>query len=347
MRLLVIRLSAMGDVALVVPALKAVINRYPAIEILMLTRQGFSPLFKNMERVTCINADVSNRHKGLSGLYQLYKEIKHQYKPEKVIDLHDVMRSWVLCALFKKDGIPFFKINKGRTGKKALTRKEDKQFIQLKHSAIRYLDVFAAAGYPAQMDDSSFGFDSAIAPNDFLAAQNLLPKDRPWIGVAPFARHTEKTWPLIKMQQVIKTLSQKGYVILLFGGGKEEIENFERLKELFPNVIIVAGNLSLTKELGVMRQLDVMITMDSANMHLAAISGIPVVSIWGATHSYAGFGPLNGNEKYIVQIPYEELPCRPCSVFGNKPCFRGDHACMEWIAPARVVAVVEDVLQKG
>lgn len=345
MRLLVIRLSAMGDTALVVPALKAVLNQYPELQINLLTRSAFIPMFQKIERVNCIIADVNNKHKGLQGLYQLYKEIIHQYKPDKVIDLHDVMRSWILCALLKKDRIPFYRIDKGKIGKKALTRKDNKQFIQLKHSVDRYLDVFSKAGFPAQVSMTNFDFGLTSIPDDFVEKHQLLPKSTPWIGIAPFARHVEKTWPLEKMRQVIRELSYKNYCIFLFGGGQEEIDAFEELKIQFPNIIVVAGKLSLTKELGLIKELDLMISMDSANMHLAAISGIPTVSIWGATHSYAGFGPLNGNDKYMVQIPKSELSCRPCSVFGNKPCFRGDHACMEWIEPERVIRVVESILQ--
>jgi ADP-heptose:LPS heptosyltransferase len=343
MNLLAIRLSAMGDTALVVPALNAVLQQHPDVTITMLTRPAFTPLFKNMERVQCIAADVKSKHKGVPGLYRLYKEIKKQQKPGKIIDLHDVMRSWVLCSFFKKDGIPYFRIDKGRKEKKALTRKEDKKFVQLKHSVNRYLDVFAKAGFPAQLTYNSSGFNAAEVPHEFLKEHNLFPKNKLWVGIAPFAKHVEKIWPLSKMELVIQDLIQKNYQLFLFGG-KEESAAFEKLKQRFPEIFIIAGKLSLTKELVLIKHLDLMISMDSANMHLAAISGIPVVSVWGATHSFAGFGPLNGNEKYIVQIPHAELSCRPCSVFGNKPCFRSDHACMEWISVERIMDKIDEVL---
>lgn len=345
MNLLVIRLSAMGDTALVVPVLNTILQQYPDLRITMLTRPAFVPMFEEIERVDCVAADIKNRHKGTPGLYRLYKEIKTHRKPDIVIDLHDVIRSWILCAFFKKDGIPYYRIDKGRKEKKALVRKKNKIFIQLKHSVDRYLDVFAAAGYPAKLKDDIFRFSSAEYPQAFVEQHQLSPKDKRWIGIAPFAKHQEKMWPLEKMKQVIQSCTEKGYQIFLFGGGKEEIVAFKTLKQDFPDAIIVAGELSLTKELGLIKNLNLMVTMDSANMHMAAISGIPVVSIWGATHPYAGFGPLNGNEKYIVQISHEELDCRPCSVFGNKPCFRGDHACMEWITAQQVMNMIEVALK--
>jgi len=87
-----------------------------------------------------------------------------------------------------------------------------------------------------------------------------------------------------------------------------------------------------------------MISMDSANMHLASLFGVPVVSVWGATHPFAGFMGFGQSPDRAVQI--DDLECRPCSVFGNKPCFRGDHACMEWITPERVLEKVGQVLYK-
>ena len=84
--------------------------------------------------------------------------------------------------------------------------------------------------------------------------------------------------------------------------------------------------------------------MDSGNMHLAALSGVPVLSIWGATHPDAGFGPWGQGEEAILQIPTDELTCRPCSVFGNKPCWRGDLACLTSISVETVAAGVGRML---
>ena len=90
-----------------------------------------------------------------------------------------------------------------------------------------------------------------------------------------------------------------------------------------------------------MSHLDLMISMDSANMHLASLVNTPVVSVWGATHPYAGFLGWNQSPENIVQT---DLPCRPCSVYGRKQCLRGDIACMESITPQSIVDKVESIL---
>ncbi len=86
-----------------------------------------------------------------------------------------------------------------------------------------------------------------------------------------------------------------------------------------------------------MNHLDAMLCMDSANMHLASLAGIPVVSIWGATHPYCGFSPWNAAPDSMIGLPVE---CRPCSVFGNKACHRGDYICLTAISPEVVAAKV-------
>jgi ADP-heptose:LPS heptosyltransferase len=112
---------------------------------------------------------------------------------------------------------------------------------------------------------------------------------------------------------------------------------------LFKNKFLINKNVNLTfsEELMLISHLDGMISMDSANMHLASIYGVPVVSIWGATHPFLGFYGYGQDPERIVQA---ELFCRPCSVFGNKPCYRGDFACMKMIEPQTIIDKTEKVL---
>ena len=90
----------------------------------------------------------------------------------------------------------------------------------------------------------------------------------------------------------------------------------------------------MSDELILMSHLDVMVSMDSSNMHMASLVGTKVVSIWGATHPYAGFMGWRQSEENAVQL---DMPCRPCSVYGNKPCLRGDYACMNNISPEMII----------
>src|SRR5690606_16458555 len=115
-------------------------------------------------------------------------------------------------------------------------------------------------------------------------------KTSKWIGVAPFAAHKSKMYPLELMKQVIEALS-KDYKVILFGGGKKEMAVLNDFKRCFENVINTSGKFTIGEELDVMSNLDVMVSMDSGNAHLAAMLGVKVVTIWGVTHPFAGFAP--------------------------------------------------------
>ncbi len=144
------------------------------------------------------------------------------------------------------------------------------------------------------------------------------------------------------MEAAIRQLRERTDAdILLFGGGKEETAKLEALAGRIKGLQVVAGKHSLETELQLISGLTVMVSMDSANMHLASLFGVPVVSVWGATHPFAGFMGFGQKEENAVQL---DLYCRPCSVFGSKPCFRGDHACMEELAPGHIVDAVTRLL---
>jgi ADP-heptose:LPS heptosyltransferase len=335
MRILVTRLSALGDVALLVPVLKKFTDQHPEHELMVVSRSFLKPLFDPLP-VRFYAAEVYGKHKGLKGLWRLHKELRKAFDPELVLDMHAVMRTHVLGNFFKLQGIPLFQIKKGRPEKKALTAKTNKVFTPLKHSAVRYAEVFASAGFDFHFDPLHpplMQYSSPLADSFVQEEIALLDKT---IGIAPFAFHQGKMWPKEKMQKAIEALAEEGYQLILFGG-PEDSDELSVWAYTLPNTQSVAGRFDLATELAIIQQLPVMLTMDSSNMHFAALVGTPVVSIWGSTHPYAGFAPLGKNENTYVQVPHSELSCRPCSVFGNKPCWRGDYACLEHISPQGVV----------
>lgn len=341
--LLVIRNSAMGDVALTVPAIKAVLDAYPEVKITMVSHQEFAPFFEGMARLMFFGADYKSEHKGFLGILKLTLQLKKLGPFDVVLDLHSVIRSWLITSQFSAIGTPVFRIDKGRKDKKALTRKKQKVFKRLKPSYERYADVFHKAGFPITIDDGPWLHHPQF-PEDFIEGQRLLPKTRRWIGIAPFSRHHGKNWPENKTKQLVQDLTENGHIVFLFGGGKEEKAKLEEWASVYPNVYSLAERFTLNNELGIIQQMDMMVTMDSSNLHMASLVGTPAVSIWGSTHSYAGFEPLGKNKTLKVEVDPTDLTCRPCSVFGNKPCFRGDYACLHWIEVKDVRSKINQVL---
>ncbi|MBR5081372.1 MAG: glycosyltransferase family 9 protein [Bacteroidales bacterium] len=334
-KLLVIRFSALGDIAMSVPVVHDLAVQYPDLDITMLSREMARPLFESMpENVHFIAADLKGRHKGLLGLCRLWRDA-HLNDSDYIADFHGVLRTWWLrtegCLRRKKVA----KIDKGRKGKKALTRQEDKVLVQQATSFERYAKVLEQLGFPTKLEFEKLDYSS------FCETQKA--PGETWIGIAPFAKHEAKVYPLEKMEQVIKALSERANTTLfLFGGGAEESQQIEALCAKYDHVQPAKNPQGLKGELALMGQLDVMLSMDSANMHLASLVGTPVVSVWGGTHPYAGFLGWNQKTEDCVQL---DLPCRPCSVYGNKPCQRGDYACMNGITPEQIIGKLSPYLR--
>lgn len=329
-KLLVIRFSALGDIAMTVPVVHDLAMQYPELDITMLSREMARPLLERMPKnVHFIAADLKGRHKGLLGLCRLWRDA-YLSDFDYIADFHDVLRTWWLrtegCLRRKKVA----KIDKGRKGKKALTRQKNKVFMQQATSFERYAKVLGQLGFPIKFQFVKLDYSA------FCETQKA--DDETWVGIAPFAKHPAKVYPLEKMELVIKTLSERENTrVFLFGGGAEESQQIESLCSKYNNVQPAKSQQGLRGELALMGQLDVMLSMDSANMHLASLVGTRVVSIWGGTHPYAGFLGWNQKAEDCVQI---DLPCRPCSVYGNKPCSRGDYACMNGITPEQIIRAI-------
>jgi len=343
--ILAIRFSALGDAAMTLPVMQQVLVQNPDIHIVFVSSRNWGALCKGIPGLTFFPADLKGRHKGLPGLYRLFRDISRAHRIQAVADLHEVLRSKIVRTFFRLKGVPVAVIDKGRAGKKALTRKENKILQPLTSTIERYAAVFRQLGCSCDLPGAP-AFTSPWPLNDRITAVTGPAGQDTWIGLAPFATYEEKTYPLEKMEQVLAALAQlPQHKVLLFGGGVQEVAQLAALAQRYPRTVVVAGRFSLEEELAIISRLQVMISMDSANMHLASLFGVPVVSIWGATHPFAGFMGYGQSLDRAVQLP--DLYCRPCSVFGNKPCFRGDHACMEWIAPESVVEKVRLVLQKA
>lgn len=326
-KLLIIRFSALGDIAMTVPVVHDLAVQYPDLEITMLSRPMAEPLFEKLpNNVHFVAADLSGSHKGLFGLNRLLREI-HFKDFGYIADFHNVLRSqWLrfVCRLFGKK---VAKIDKGRKGKKALTRQKNKVFVQQATSFERYAKALEQLGFPIKPQFTKLDYSS------FCGTQKATKET--WIGVAPFAKHEAKVYPLEKMEQVIKVLSEReNTTVFLFGGGEGEKRQIAELCSKYSNVQTAQCQEGLKGELALMGQLDVMLSMDSANMHLASLVGTRVVSVWGGTHPYAGFLGWNQKASDCIQL---DLPCRPCSVYGNKPCLRGDYACLKGITPEQII----------
>ncbi len=326
-RVLVIRLTAMGDAAMAAAAVGALRERYTDLKISVLTTPFFRPFFREIPGIDFVAFDKKGRHKGFFGLFRLWRDIRREHPVYTVADLHNVLRTKVLRALFRLSGSRVAVIDKGRREKRALTRFHHKIWKPLKPTIARYGDVLGRLGFPIDIPPQAERRRHPI-PEVFGTKENT------WIGIAPFAQHAGKSYPLEKMEKVVDRLSRNAdNRLFVFGGGAEEQAVAEAWAAKYPNVVSAIGKVPLGQELSLISNLDCMVSMDSSAMHMASLYAVPVVSVWGATHPYAGFMGWGQSEANAVQ---RDLPCRPCSVYGSKPCRHGDYRCLQSIEPQKI-----------
>ena len=338
------------------PVVREAAEQNKDCEFTVLSKVACGALFEGLaENVRFIGADVKGEYKGLSGLLRLFKELHAQHF-DCVVDMHDVLRTKVLRKLFRLHGYEVHKINKHRELRRLITAEGDKkQLRQLPTAFENYQSALRECGLNGNVNVNG---NHRFASVNYQLSSELCSPEHPRsartvnsplkIGIAPFAAHQGKIYPLEKMEEVIVNVNVLALQlvlrrfaepvpvkIFLFGGGDEELAIMRRWAEKYDNVRLAADEChGLKEELELMKKLDVMVSMDSANMHLASLVGTRVVSIWGATHPYAGF--LGWGQKMDDCVQRDDLKCRPCSIYGNKPCMRGDMACMQ-IDPKKVV----------
>jgi len=344
--LLIIRFSAIGDVAMTVPVVWSLARQYPHLRITVLSRPFARPFFENISpNVGFMEADIKGEYHGVKGLNSLYRRLTAK-RFTAIADFHNILRSGYLRMRFNIDRYHVEHIDKHRQERRKLVATSDKRLVQLPTSFENYADVLARLGYPVKIEFTSI-FPSG-GGNLRLIADKIGEKKafQQWIGIAPFAAHPGKVYPLPLMEQVIREIVRRhpSCRIFLFGGSDNEkavLDGWTTRNKNCTNASAVLDGLK--EELILMSHLNVMVSMDSANMHLASLTATPVVSVWGATHPFAGFLGWNQRLDDAVQA---DMSCRPCSIFGNKPCMRGDYPCLAGIPPMTIADKVEQVLAR-
>ena len=339
-KVLILRFSSFGDVAIMVPVLRALSKKFPDVEFNLASRPKMAPLFEEFTNINFISLDIENDYKGLNGIFKLFKILK-KLKPTHVADLHFVIRTRLISLLFKILGYKVRSIDKGRRQKKSLTRSKNKYFEPLTPTIFRYSKVFSKLGFSVDITKNKLSYNNYLPEK--LKEIFYLDKTK-WIGIAPFASFEGKTYPLDLMQQVIVFL-QKDYKIFLLGAGKKEEDLLDVWSKAYLNCWNASKELDFKEQLMTLPFLDVMISMDSLNGHLASNAGIPVITIWGQTHPYAGFAPFGQPEENSICSDRVKYPGIPTSIYG-KEIPKGYENVFRTISPKVVIEKVLEILKK-
>lgn len=321
---LVIRLSALGDVALMAPLLRDYATANPSLRFTIAGPPLLQPLFTGMDNVEYLGL------KKKQSFIKIYR-ILHAVGADTVVDLHKVNRvGFALTLLSLRHLFNFhfhlYALRKGKINRWLYLHHWNKKPRKPQYQ--RYDEVFKRAGLSKD--------DCPVTPCHSPSLTVTPPK----IGIAPFSQHKGKIWPWENTCRLVEMLAAAGYRVLLFGS-KEEVPQLESLES--EQVKSLAGKQSFAEELEIIKELSLMVSMDSSNMHFASALGVPVVSIWGATHPDFGFYPPQQSRDNALCA---NLPCQPCSAFGSKPCRYGDYHCLTAITPERVFDRIQQITQK-
>ncbi|MFR9620871.1 MAG: glycosyltransferase family 9 protein [Rikenellaceae bacterium] len=336
--LLLIRLSALGDIAMVPHAVRAVRARYPDLRITILSRGGLEPLFEGLD-VEFVVVDMESLRRGwFAGYRDLARKIA-DLGVDAVADLHDVIRTKLMRIFLRRYNVAIRHIDKGHDEKKrCLNGACNGEHTPLRHTVTRYCDVIRRLGF--EFDDPQ--------PATKIAHPNPMPFDKgageQWVGVAPFSANEGKCYPLPLVSRLVAQLAERYDRIFIHTGPGQELEFADQMERAHANVVGVFNRVKLADEIDLIANEDCIVTMDSFAMHIAALTATPSVSVWGATHPSLGYSGYGTSAKNHVQLGNVE--CRPCSSYGNKECRFGDYRCMTQIDPSqvadRVAAIIDE-----
>ncbi|MBR4849818.1 MAG: glycosyltransferase family 9 protein [Alistipes sp.] len=332
--ILIIRISAIGDVAMLPHTIRAFSAEHPEVKLTIATQRFLRPFFRGLN-VDFLDIDTKGEHRDFKGIVRLTKQIR-ELGVDAIADMHGVIRSYQIGLLARLMGIRVATIDKGRVEKWFRLGYSKSNAISLKHTVVRYSDVLRRLGF-------EFADPTPIAEKP--AYDNPLgKKDGLWVGFAPFSAHEGKTYPANMREEVVRLLSERYDRVFVHSGGREAELSFAKdMEERYHNVTALFPICKLEQEVALISHLDCIVSMDSMAMHIASLVATPVVSIWGATHPEFGFSGFGSREDLMLQI---ELPCRPCSVYGKKPCKYGDYRCMRAITPQMIANKVAEVVKK-
>ena len=318
-KILIIRLSSLGDILLTSPVLKAIKKKYPSARIDFVVKKDFEDaiLFNpNLTRIYAYNKNETER---------LITEL-HSRNYDLIIDLQNNFRS---RALTRSLNVKTKRFKKPTIKKMLLVWFKINLLRELKTITQRYAEAANVL-----LDDEGLNL---FLPDNILPTLDPQKKN---IGFCPGAKHFTKRWLPEYFVELGNELAKFGYTVVLFGGKTEEELCAELANKINGSMNLQTGN-NLFQIAADMKLCKMIVTNDSGLMHTAAAVGIPVAVIFGSTVREFGFAPY-GVKNLILEN--KSLSCRPCSHIGKSSCPKGHFNCMKEIKPQFVLNNVEKFL---
>ena len=334
LKILVIRFSSLGDLVLLTPLLKAVREGLPRSEIHLACKEQYAEIFKedrNVDQVFTI------RSSGAADMIRLIWRLRKE-RYDTIIDAHNVPRSNLLYRVLRARRK--VQLRKDQVKKTLLIKKKRNLFDDVTYQTARYLDLAARLGIPVPEAVTALTIPREAAEKAEAIIAGL--DGRELIAIAPGARWETKRWPLELYRELASELAESGHGVILLGSA-EDVESADALTGHGESSILnLAGTCSILETAAIIKRCGVLVTNDSAPLHIAEAVGTPVVAIFGPTVKEFGYFP-HLPESRALEVA---LDCRPCSRNGSRPCPPRTKECLTSIPPERIIEAVHAVLEE-
>ncbi|MFH0948771.1 MAG: glycosyltransferase family 9 protein [Elusimicrobiota bacterium] len=310
MKILIIRLSSIGDIVLATPLVRCLRKKFPSAQIDFLVKKKYSEILS-------ANPYISNLIFFENSIFELARRIKKE-RYDLILDIHSNFRTFLL-TLFSGAKIlryknylieRFFLVEFGLN-----FYKEKVPVFQ------RYLKTVESLG--VLYDDKGL---------DFFIDPALGGSKNQYVGICPVAVWKTKRWPKENFVNLAKKILEKNNCKILIFGGEKDFDYCEDIKKQVGDRAKNLCGSSLQETAVALRECKCLLTNDTGIMHIAEALSVPTVAIFGPTAEEFGFYPQTEQSKIISK----KFLCKPCSTKGSNKCPVGDSRCMNDISVEEV-----------
>ncbi|MEM0999800.1 MAG: glycosyltransferase family 9 protein [Bacteroidota bacterium] len=324
-KILIIRLSSIGDIVLTSPVIRSLRRCQPEARIHFLTKEAYAPLLAH-------HPGIDQLHLFAGDLNATVRELRAEGF-DYVLDLHRSLRSRLIKArlrvpasTYEKDRWPILLYMRFRWGQ-----------LPTRHTVERYATALQPLGCGLDGEGLEFFLPEEMRARAARRVATQFPGQPP-IAVVLGGKFATKKWPTAHFIDLLNELSQP---VILIGGPAEAEEAQEIAAAINVPSYVAAGQGGLLDSAALMTTAQLVITHDTGLMHIAVALRLPVCSLWGSTVPEIGFAPYRAENALLVQHP-GPLDCRPCSKLGHAECPKGHFRCMRELTVERVQAAIQD-----
>ncbi len=352
--ILIIQSAFLGDLLLAVPLLKNIRQMFPNEKISLVCRKGFGSF---MQSLGLVDEFFEIEKKNKNSYEQVLKDLRgrnflHLFAPHESIRTALMVRKiqaekkiaykkWWNFSTYSHRVIRNLQLPDSLRQLSLLTSLDQNIQNKIDEFMNREGHWKSEAGLLSPVPDfANPGIDlQKLDAVDFGKIKNFLANSQRRVVLFPGSVWKTKQWTEEGFHQVARELSKKFEEILLLGT-KEEYELCQRVSAGIQNCRILAGSTNLLESLKLISISQLVIANDSAGQHLAALVGVPTVSIFGPTVLGFGYRPWNSNS---IVVENSSLKCRPCGKHGHHVCPLGTHECMKSISAEAVLMAAKNL----